>query len=73
LNKYDWQERYNQLSNDPNFIKEFEKYIRDLILKINTPDKMTMKVDENIYGFIENYVKNKRKNKINQILRKKDI
>lgn len=73
MNKYDWQERYNQLSNDPNFIKEFEKYIRDLILKINTPDKMTMKVDENIYGFIENYVKNKRKNKINQILRKKDI
>ena len=73
MNKYDWQERYNQLSNDPNFIKEFEKYIRDLILKINTPDKMTMRVDENIYGFIENYVKNKRKNKIHQILRKKDI
>lgn len=72
MNKYDWQERYNQLSNDPNFIKEFEKYIRDLILKIST-DKITIKVDKIIYEFIENYVKNKRKNRINQILRKKDI
>jgi len=72
LNKYDWQEKYNQLSNDPNFMKEFEKYVRDLILKIST-DKITIKVDKIIYEFIENYVKNKRKNRINQILRKKDI
>ena len=72
MKKYDWQERYNQLSNDPNFMKEFEKYIRDLILKIST-DKITIKVDKIIYEFIENYVKNKRKNRINQILRKKDI
>lgn len=72
MKKYDWQERYNQLSNDPNFMKEFEKYIRDLILKIST-DKITINVDKIIYEFIENYVKNKRKNRINQILRKKDI
>ena len=53
-------------------MKEFEKYVRDLILKIST-DKITIKVDKIIYEFIENYVKNKRKNRINQILRKKDI
>jgi hypothetical protein len=70
---FDWQEKYEQLINDPKFIKEFDNYIRDLINKVNNTDRKTIKVDEDIYTFIQNFIKNKRKRKINQILRKKDI
>ena len=73
MNKFDWTERYEKIKNDPKFLKEFEYYLEDLILKIRENERSIIKADEAIYDFIERYVVKRRKEKINQILRKKDI
>ena len=73
MNKFDWSQKYELLIDDKEFIKEFDIHIQNLISEIKNSEKVVIKVDERIYNFIEDYIRNKRKNRINSLLRKKDI
>jgi len=73
LIKNDWSDKYLELSEDLVFVRNFEKFMKKLILMIRDSDSGVIKVDETIYNFIENYKVEKRKKNINKILRKKDI
>lgn len=70
--KFDWNEKYQLLIDDEEFINQFDQFIGDLISEIRNSERIVIKVDERIYGFIEDYISEKRKKRINNILRKKD-
>lgn len=71
--KFDWSEKYQLLADDSEFIKEFDQYMQDLISEIRNSEKIVIKVDQRIYDFIEDYIRKKRKKRIESILRKKYI
>lgn len=66
-----YTEKYSELIKDPRFEGKFMKFLEELVS--NVREDRVVNVDEMITQFIDDYIKESRKKKIDLILRKKDI
>jgi hypothetical protein len=68
-----YTERYTELIKNADFEKRFMTFLEGLISNVKKENKKTINVDKMITQFIDDYIKESRKEKIEIILRKKDI